>query len=1122
MDDGATQDSAYLAGLLRKLYDEARRSHPTISYDSLKRTLGIPVSTIGDWLKGTSTPGDQAKYLQLVEYLEGKRGQPLVHRDVWLKAIAAAQAKSRRNRGGRPRKGPRARPVTPFRYVHIAREWLPADFAGRDAELDRLADTLRTKSANPGYLTLQAPPWAGKTAFLAAFVLHRVPEDTDLIAYFVRRGTTAQHSEDFAPVMVRQLDLLIGKKENRGGGYEAVLPALYEEAAKACVVRGRRLLLVVDGLDEDTGAGFGKDSIAALLPRQLLTGLTVLVGRRWYPPLPSVLPGSHPLRRAEQLPGFRPSPRAVVVRDMALEDLTELLKDTQGPGRETLGFLTLAGRGGLGYEDLAELIETGGRVPAPIPGDLEERLRNVTGRGVGPDDLAPDTFALAHAELLKTAESTLGRRCLAALTRRLDAWADDYRARDWPEETPAYLLQHYPQSLRDRGDLGRFIDFALDHRRLLRLADLGRTDLALVSLAQVTEATSASADLASAAASRSLLDRERKLVPREVLRALAAVGDLARARSLALSPADPASRAVRLIEVARTLSVLEAAPAEEHRALAREAAKWAREAQCQSSVTTLAAEPDTEAVVPRAAVALASAKLSEEAVQLLGTVDTCRPEHVAAAAEAAALLLGSHPAFAGDVLDDLSLEAEYQAESTDGRPVFAVEIWAAVAAADPERADPVHQRIKEFAGGLDVTSGGPAAVDCFALAASALAHTLPDTAGEFAVRALHGLRLLQNAAPQGAVRETSSRVARALLDTGETRERVRTLLGASAEGADEEVESSAGAGESDELLKEASRLSDLGDGPALRQCVDRFLNRAAERADPVAWLPHLGERALEVAGPQDAPLVVHASASAALTHSRERRTALLHAENAAEAARRVTGPELPAVRSLVAQAFAHAGAAEQARKWAAPADGRRMFGRNGAEYRRAALAVETILCPQSAVARDRTGVEDDDFQAGVLRVLVDHTAGAPVEASLAALKNPASARRASEPGMAAALALLHAALGDTEQARETIADVADPEAEGAALATVAAHLAGVPVLLDVDAEEHDWTPAVVGSLVYGLCPRQPVNTGLVRDMVHKALRTSAWYRTLPVLAEIEPEAVRAVVGVLEQNRRTGV
>ncbi|WP_369228839.1 hypothetical protein AB5J56_00375 [Streptomyces sp. R21] len=970
----------------------------------------------------------------------------------------------------------------------------------------------------PGYLALVAPPWAGKTAFLATFASSHAAEDVDLIAYFVRWRHGTDRAEAFLQTMVSELSRHVGRRTNRAD--QATLFGLYEEAARTSVGRGRILCLIVDGLDEDAEARIGGGpSIASLLPPQPYLGLRVLVSRRWHPPLSGDVPRDHPIRGAKQIPGFRPSPEAGVLRSTALDDLAALFEDPRGWVREILGFLALAA-GGLSERDLIQLVETGGHGPVPLPFDLQRLLRSVAGRVLGSADLEPDTFVLAHEELYEAAADNLGPKMLTQLTRRLHVWADHYRDERWPESTPVYLLHHYQELLRETGDLDRWIDFALDHRRLLRLTERGLPDVALASLDHATEATSTPAVLAAVAASRSLLTAQTPLVPREVLRMLSAAGDVPRARALALAPADPASKAVRLLEVVQGLLTVQSQKAADQAAdLAREAAAWAERARRWNPVTVPAEELDAEAVIPRAAVALAATGQPEPAIHMLRSIEICRPEHVTAVTEAATLLREPDPAFAAWLLDELTSEAEYQAESAEGSPALAMHIWATVARADPGRSAPAHRRIKEFSQELDEESADPAAAGGSALRAPGLAEPLPEEVD----RLTNGSRREVRNALQHELLETPTRVEQELLAAGEGPEKVRALL--------TEVK------ETEQLLKDMKRLSALGDSAQLRRCLDQFMKAAAQQRPTAVWLPFLSQGlvgACDDVGDihlsflegmlSDTPLRIRGLASAALVHSDAGRhdDALRCVEKAAGIAEGMSTPP-PSEVSVIAQVFAHLGDAERAAQWMPQSHGRRPTGTAGILYRRTALAVEMGLNPKSAVTRILT---NNMSQIGltasgidVLEALNRRVAGSRTDAQITRLESTARARLGTDPLIGTGLSLLHAILGDPERAGDWAAELPDSAARGVAQAALAGYLAGVPAHLDVTASEDLWTLSVLRVLAHHLYPAGPGHDAAVRNLVNGVLGTSSWYWALPVLSRAIPEAVRRVAYVLDEHEQ---
>ncbi|MFI0738861.1 hypothetical protein ACH4PU_12370 [Streptomyces sp. NPDC021100] len=1123
--------------MLRKLHHEVREERGPISLNRIKMDTGIATSTVSNWLDearevAPTTPASQAKYRALISHLEERLGRPCFRPEQWERAIADAVAESRSNPGGRPSKERRSTRPAPFRCAHNAPAYRAQELVGRQKELGELAERART---GPGYSALIAPPWAGKTALLAAFVTAHVPHDVDVVSYFVRHPSGADTAQKFLDTMVAQLCEVVGGKRPRVND-EAALFALYGKAARKSLSNGRSLLLVVDGLDEDAGAGLGRQSIASLLPKVLPSNMRVLVSRRWHPPVPADAGDDHPLREADVIPGFRPSPIARRLQEVALEDLTKLL--TQPVGREVVGFLALA-RGGLGYGDLVELLKHGGHAPATEPFDLKCMLRNVAGRTLTSEDLKPNSLVLAHEELYRTAVEELGEHRLASLTRRLHDWADHYRADEWPPNTPLYLLNGYQELLRDSGDTPRFLTFALDHRRHLRLANLYRADLALASLDEVARLKPTPEVLAQVAASRYFLECEDRTAPRAVLEALALVGDTARARALALTSADPASKAKRLMAVSRVLLDRDEKKARE---FACEAAGWAERARYQNALTAPAEELDADKVVPEAAALLAAAGKPDDAVRLLNMINVCHPSHFSAAAEAASRLRGSHPDHAAEILDDVTGQADYLAFMAEEQHAIAVEMWTAVALADPARTEALHRRMKEFALTLDVETDGPAAVDCAALAASALAEALPDDARNLADAAHDRMRVLLTGPADDRLGETLSRVVRSLLEADSSPRRARRLL----DEAPAEITTRARTvldGQPDEatlvdrLLAEMKRHADRGAGPEARDCLARLVessrNQSGEQA--ITWLPFLTEalvrdgdqgaaeaRAL-AAGEPDAVVRIRILTSAAIAHADVGRLdeASRCAEEAESVARGIAvgNEETVRVRGLVAQAFAHAGLTERAAGWAQPDADRKSSGWERHYRRRVGLAVEVGLAQGAIIPGvERPGLLSG-YGADIAGALLRLAAGTPVDGALLTAEDEARTRGAMEPVLVTGLGLLHAARGDVKNARRVVDYLTDPVQRATAMTAVAAQVLGAPAHLDLaTVTDDEWAISVLRVLAGHALSVTTTDHTAAKDLIRSVLGTAGWYRALPVLAGRVPDALQAVVDVLDHHR----
>ena len=250
------------------------------------------------------------------------------------------------------------------------------------------------------------------------------------------------------------------------------------------VKKYQRLVLVVDGLDEDRGVTTGPDaySIAALLPSRPPVGLLIIVAGRPDPPIPADVPDDHPLRDPSIVRVLARSPSADVVRADMQRELKRLLHGDEAQ-RDLLGLVASAG-GGLSAEDLAEL--TG----LPLY-EIEENLHAVAGRTFTSrtshwqPSTAPSVYVLGHEELQTAAAASLGEVRLRDHRERLHAWADDYRRQGWPAGTPQYLLRGYFRLLHDCADIPRLIACAADQVRHDRMLDITGGDTA--ALAEITD-----------------------------------------------------------------------------------------------------------------------------------------------------------------------------------------------------------------------------------------------------------------------------------------------------------------------------------------------------------------------------------------------------------------------------------------------------------------------------------------------------------------------------------------------------------------------------------------------------------------------------------------------------------
>jgi len=437
----------------------------------------------------------------------------------------------------------------------------PPGLIGREVEMAELAGFCMKPNLG-SYVWWQAGPWAGKSALLSTFVL-RPPRGVQVVSFFITARLAAQDTrEAFIEVLLEQLAVLTGQELPSvlpEATREAYLLELLDVAAGGCQRAEERLVLVVDGLDEDRGVITGPDahSIAGLLPARPPPGMRVIVAGRRNPPIPDDVPDWHPLRDPEIIRPLEDSPYARDVQRLSRQELQRLLHGT-ATEQDLLGLLTAA-RGGLCGPDLEELTGT------PL-WEIEQVLHTMAGRtftrraSQWTADTGPEVYLLGHEELHTAAYRYLGNHRLASYRDRLHGWADTYCARDWPPKTPEYLLSGYFQLLSTIGDLHRMVTCASDLARHDRMLDLTGGDAA--ALAEIRTAL----DLVAAQDAPDLADALRLALHRDQLSdrntnistwlpvAWAALGLTTRAEALAASITNPQQQAEALIQLAEALT----------------------------------------------------------------------------------------------------------------------------------------------------------------------------------------------------------------------------------------------------------------------------------------------------------------------------------------------------------------------------------------------------------------------------------------------------------------------------------------------------------------------------------------------------------------------------------------
>ncbi|MFH8586170.1 hypothetical protein ACH4GP_17445 [Streptomyces celluloflavus] len=707
----------------------------------MAQKLGIAASTFRDWRDGKTVPPPSRvnDFRSVVRKLQQAADRPVYTDAEWLAALRAAQEEGR----GRPPASRRWDPSRRFVRIHgPALDAAAVDAQGRTGEHTDLNAFVRDLAAGaPSYLCWHADAPVGKTALLADYIRRRPPADTDILSFFISSAHGTDTRAAFEEEMADQIGEFLGRPGNHLPLGVREWKRLFADAATESTRHGRRLLLVVDGLDDDaawsglvaegktptserqapTGTGVDaksrprtgtkdpagqspvRGSIAALLPAPPPPGMRVIVSLRRCLRWPDDVSERHPLRQGKHLRTLLPVAGVPLLRQPS-PGATAL-------GGPVAGLLAVAG-GGLRTADLAEL--TG------LPEDRLDRLAaGPAGRSLVLDEPMRQTYALAEPRLADAVREDLGEAGVLRHTRELLAWSQEWRMAGWPDETPPYPLEHQLRLLTGSAERTAYV---LDMPRLRRLARTAGPAVALAQLdafeEEVSAAAGATADglttLVPLSAARALLRRQTREVPDGAPALLVRLGDVGRARGLALSAPTPSARAVHLADVAVEMAYAELTGVD---VVVREAAEWLTHIRTNQGFPGMYRAPEPGMRLLESARTLVTLNGPGAARPLVRAVVHDRAAGTDVLIQAAGLM-GLVQEL--DVVGVLYDRAETLSAGGTRARAAAVDLWGALACAVPFLGPHAGDRIEAICEELG-PSDGLRAVEVLAAAASALA-----------------------------------------------------------------------------------------------------------------------------------------------------------------------------------------------------------------------------------------------------------------------------------------------------------------------------------------------------------------------------------------------------------------
>jgi hypothetical protein len=340
-----------------------------------------------------------------------------------------------------------ARELAVERAHKVAAALAPERLEGRVRELADLDAFAR----DGRWQWLQGVAFAGKTALLAWFVLHP-PPNVEIVSYFLQRTTGENTAAHVLDSLAEQLVAMSGdtgyQPARHPAGQARELGDLLASAARASAERGRRLLLVLDGLDEHETAATSL-RLNRWLPddHSLPHGAAMLAASREGARLE--LPNEHPLHG--KITRIDASTAARKIHLAAEQELDHALAEVGSLEYPIVGFLASAS-GGLTTADLRGLLKLAGRQPlsseidAVMRTSLDRTLRHLPSR----DGAAKLAHAFAHDAHLAEARRRFEEDA-PEFEDVLLRWAQAFGARGWPEDTPDYVLSYHARDLERAG-----------------------------------------------------------------------------------------------------------------------------------------------------------------------------------------------------------------------------------------------------------------------------------------------------------------------------------------------------------------------------------------------------------------------------------------------------------------------------------------------------------------------------------------------------------------------------------------------------------------------------------------------------------------------------------------------
>jgi tetratricopeptide (TPR) repeat protein len=213
--------------------------------------------------------------------------------------------------------------------------------------------------------------------------------------------------------------------------------------ADAATQEKKRLVIVIDALDEDKSSERDKQSVIEMLPRHNISNTVIILSSRPEPNIQEIpyLSIDHPVKTCPTYT-LKQLQLSKDFKKRATEELNALYKKNQ-KSVDIVALLAVS-NGSLSISDLAELT---GELPLVISRLFEESTGRIflsVNSHQSPLVKNKDKrYMLGHADIQEQAMRDFVGKNVKRYMRILDAWCDNYKDNGWPVDTPLYLLTDY-------------------------------------------------------------------------------------------------------------------------------------------------------------------------------------------------------------------------------------------------------------------------------------------------------------------------------------------------------------------------------------------------------------------------------------------------------------------------------------------------------------------------------------------------------------------------------------------------------------------------------------------------------------------------------------------------------